>query len=166
MSHSPCQKKPEHTHSLETFSEEALWAIHLAKRSQNTLTAWTHFQKQPDRPCSLPEKARTHSLSGHIFRRSLMGQQACQKKPEHTHSLETFSEEASWAIHLARRSQNTLTAWTHFQKQPDRPCSSPEEARTQSPPGHIFRRSLMSHAAFQKKPEHTHSLDIFSEEAS
>jgi len=135
----------------------------LAKRSQNTLTYWTHFQQKPHEPCSLPEEARTHSLPGHIFRRSLMSHPACQKKPEHTHSLDTFSEGPSWAIKLARRSKNTLTLWTHFQKEPHEPCSLPEEARTHSLPGHIFRSSLMSHAACQKKPEHTHILDTFSE---
>src|SRR6266704_1728322 len=55
--------------------------------------------------------------------------------------LDTFSEGASSAIQLARRSQNTLTCY-------------------------IFRRSLISHPACQKKPEHTHFLDTFSEGAS
>ena len=204
--------------------------MQLARRSQNTLTSWTHFQKEPYQSCSLSEEARTHSLAGHIFRRSLISHAACQKKPEHTHILDTFSEGASsamqlatrsqnthfldtfpgalsamqlarrsqstltpWthfqnpishtacqkkpehthklgtfsgalsAMQLARRSQSTLTPWTHFQKEPHQPCSFPEEARPHSLAGHIFRRSLISHAACQKKPEHTHLLNTFSE---
>jgi len=165
ISHAACQKKPEHTHILDTFSE-ASSAMQPARRSQNTLTRWTHFQKEPHQPCSLPEEARTHSRPGHIFRRSLISYAACQKKPEHTHNLDTFSEGASSAMQPARSSQNTLTYWTHFQKEPHQSCSLPEEARTHSLPGHIFRRSLISHAACQKKPEPTHSLDTFSEGAS
>ena len=204
ISHAACQKKPDHTHILDTFSEGVLSAMQLARRSQNTLTSWTHFQKEPHQPCSLPEEARTHSLAGHIFRGSLISywscltmpehthildsfsegassvmqlgrthslaghicrgslisHAACQKKPEHTHILDRFSEGASSAMQLARRSQNTLTSWTHFQ-----PCSLPEEARTHSLAGHIVRGSLISHAACQKKPEHTHKLDTFSERA-
>ena len=159
ISHAACQKKPEHTHCLDTVSEGPQSAIQLARRSQNTLTTWTHFQKEPNQPCSLPEEARTHSLPGHSFRRSPISHAACQKKPEDTHFLDTFSEGASSTMQLARRSQNTLTYWTHFQKQPHQPSSLPEEARTHSLPGHILRRSLISHAAFQKKPEHTHFLD-------
>jgi len=159
ISHAAWQKKPEHTHSLDTFSERASSAMQLARRSKNTLTIWTHFQES-HQPCSLPEEARTHSLPGHIFRRGQISHAACQKKPGHTHSLDTFSEGAS-AMQLARRSQNTLTLWTHFQKEPHQLCSLPEEARTHSQPGHIFR-SLLSHAACQKNPEHTHSLDTFS----
>jgi len=160
--------------------------MQLARRSQNTLTCWTHFQKEPHQPCSLPEEARTHSHTGHIFRRSLISHAACLKKPEHTHILDTLSEGASSAMQLARRSQNTLTCWTHFEKEHHQPSSLPEEARTHSHTGHIFRRSPslpeearthshtrhsfgrspISHAAGQKKPEHTHCLDTFSEGAS
>jgi len=140
-------------------------AMQLARRCQNTLTLWTHVQKECHQPCSLPEDARTHSLPEHIFRRSLSSHAACQKKPKHTHSLDTFSEGASSAMWLVRRSQNTLTIWMHFQKEGYQPCSLPEEVRTHSHPGHIFR-SLISHAACQQKPEHTHSLDTFSKGAS
>jgi len=226
ISHPTCQKKPEHTHSLDTFSRSLIshqacqkkpehslpgyifrkspLAIQLARRSQNTLTSWIHFprslishpawQKKPEHTDSLdtfsegassalPEearthslsghifrwslishpacqkKARTHSLSGHIFRRSLISHAACQKKPEHTHSLDTFTERASSTIQLAQRTQNTLTSWMHFQRKPHQLSSLPEEARTHSLPGHIFRES-------QKKPEHTHSLETFSEGVS
>ena len=110
-------RKGQKTHLLDTFSEGA-----------SSIS-------------SLPEEARTHSHTGHIFRSSLSSHAACQKKPEHTHILDTFSEGASSAMHLARRSQ------------------------THSHTGHIFR-SLISHAACQKKPEHTHCLDTFSEGAS
>jgi len=139
LQHAACQKKPEHTHSLDTFSEGASSAMQLARRSRNTLTSWTHFQKMPHQPCSLPEEARTHSQPGHIFRRSLISHAAWQKKPEHTHNLDTFSEGASLAMQLARRSQNTLTYWTHFEKEAHQPCSLPEEARTHSLAGHILR---------------------------
>ena len=124
----------------------------LARRSQNTLTSWTHFQKEPYEPSSLPEEAKTHSQTGHILR-SLMSHAACSKKPKHTHFLDTLSG-ASGAIQFARRNQNTLTLWTH-QKEPHGPCSLPEEAKTHSLPEHIFRRSLMSHSGCQKKAEHT-----------
>jgi len=67
----------------------------LARKSQDTLTYWTHFQKEPHEPCSMPEEARRHSLPGHSFRRTLMSHAACQKKPEHTYSLDTFSEGSS-----------------------------------------------------------------------
>jgi len=184
ISHTACQKKPEHTHSLDTVSKGALSAIQLARRSQNTLTSWIHFQKEPYQPsslqecqntltawthfqephqmCNLPEEARTHSHTGHIFRRSLFSYAACKKMPEHTHILDRFSEGASSAMQLTRRSQNTLTIWTHFQKEPQKPCSFPEEARTHSLAGHIFRMSLISHAACQKKPEQTHLLDTLA----
>ena len=136
MSHPACQKKPEHTHFLNTF------------------------QKEPHEPSSLPDGARTHSQTGHILRNSIIRHLACQKKPEHTHSLDTFSEALSARLpeearthsqaghifrsfisQLARRSQNTLTSWTHLQKEPHE-------------------------LACQKKPEHTHFLDTFSEVAS
>jgi len=141
-----------------------LLAIQLARKSQNTLTVWTHFQKTPQ-SSSLPEEPRTHSLPGQIFRRNLISHPACQKKPEHTHKLDTFSERASSAIQLARRSQNTFTFWTHFYKEPYQPSTLSEEARTHSQTGHIFR-CLISHPACQKKPKHTHSLDTFSGGAS
>ena len=136
ITHSVGQKKPEHTHSLDTFSDEASTAIQLARRSQNTLTVWTN---KPHQPSSLPEGARTNSHTGHISRECLISCSACQKKPEHTHFLDTFSEEASSAL---------------------------QEARTHSLSGHIFRKSLISHPACQKRPEHTHILDTFSEGAS
>ena len=82
-------------------------------------------------------------------------------KREITHILDTFSEGASSAIQLTRRCQNTLTAWPHFQKKPHQWSSLPEDARTHSHPGHIFRRGLISHPACQKMPEGTHSLDTF-----
>jgi len=129
--------KPEYTHILDTFSEGASSAMQLARRCQNTLTNWTHFQKGPHQPSSLPEDARTHSHTGHIFRRGLISHPACQKMPEHTHMLDTFSEGASSAMQLARRRRHSLS-------------------------GHIFRRSLISHPACQNMPEHTHSLDTFS----
>jgi len=138
ISHSACQNMPEHTHSLDTFSG-ASSAIHL------------------------PEHARTHSLPGHIFRRGLISHSACQ---EHTHFLDTFSKGVSSTIQLGRRCQNTLTLWTHFDKEPLQPSSLPEDARTHSHSGHIFRRSLISHPAWQKMPEHTHFLDTFLEGAS
>jgi len=114
ISHSACQKMPEHPHILATFSKETLSAIQLARTCQNTLTIWT--QKKPHQPSSLPEHARTHLQSGH--RRSLISHPAYQKRPEHTHSLDTLSEGALLAIQLARRCQKTLTFWTHFQKGP------------------------------------------------
>src|SRR6266568_1639363 len=132
--------------------------MQLARRSQNTLTPWTHFQKEPHQPCSLPEEARTHSQPGHIFRRSLISHAACQKKPEHTHILDTFSEGASSAMQLARRSQNTLTYWTHFQKEPYQPCSLPEEARTHSHTEHIFRS--LSAIQLARRPQKTLTLWI------
>ena len=165
ISHAACQKMPEHTHSLNTFSEGASAVMQLARRSPNTLTLWTHFQKEPHQPCGLSEEARTHSQSGCISRRRVISHAACQKRSEHTHILDTFSGALS-AMQPASRSQNTLTLWTHFQKEPHRSCSLPEEARTHSHPRHIFRRRFISHAAWQKKPGHTHSLDTFSEASS
>ena len=115
ISHTACQMKPEHTHILDTFSEKASLAMQLGRRSQNTLISWTHFQRVSHQLCSLAEEARTHSSPGHIFRESLISYAAWQKKPEHTHFLHRFSERASSVMQLGRRSQNTLTYWTHFQ---------------------------------------------------
>jgi len=257
ISHLACLKMPECTHILTTFSEGAPSVIQLARRHQKTLTSWTHFQKMTYQPSNLPEDARAHLQTGHIFRtifRSLISypacqnmpehahkldtfsesHPACQNMPEHTHSLDTFSERVSsviqlarkWkkhslsghifrslishvacqyirthshtghifrrnssAIQLARTGQNMLTNWTHFQKEPHQSSSLPEDARTHSLPGHfqkephqpsslpkdarthslsrhIFRKSLISHPVCQKMPEHTHSLDTFSEKGS
>jgi len=159
-------RRCQNTHSLDTFSEETISAIQLVRTCQNTLTIWTHFQKEPHQPSSLAEDARTHSHPGHIFRRGLISHPAGQKMPEHTHILDTFSEGASSDIQLGQRWQNTLTPWAHFQKGPHQTSSLPEDARTHSQTGHIFRRSLISHPACRKMPEHTHALDTFSEGAS
>ena len=159
--HQPCSLPEEaRTNSLSGHILRRSLISHAACQKKNTLTIWTHFQKEPHQPCSLLEEARTHSQSGHIFIRSPVSHAACQKKPEHTHQLDTFSEGALSVMQLARRSQNTLTLWTHFQKELNQPCSMPE-ARTHTLSAHIFR-SLISYAACQKKPEHTHSLDTFS----
>jgi len=109
MSHPACQKKPEHTHFLDTFQKEPYEPF---RRSQNTLTDWTHFQKVPYKPSSLPEGARTHSLSGHIFRRCLMSHSAWPR----IHLLPGHIFRWSLMSHPACQRQNTLTIWTHFQK--------------------------------------------------
>ena len=133
--------------------------MQLARRSQNTLTLWTHLQREPHQPSSLPKEPRTHSLPGCIFRGSLISYPACQKKREHTHFLDIFSERA-------RRSQNTLTPWKHFQKEFHKPSSLPEEARTHLLSGHIFQGSLISTPNCQQKPWHTYILDIFLVQSS
>jgi len=162
ISYSACQKTPEDTHILDTFSDD-LSAIQLARRCQSTLTNWTHFQNHFQEPyqlsslpeyartcsqtghifrkqSSLPEHARTHSLSGHIFRKSLICYSACQKMEE------------------------TLTLWTHFQE-PHQPCSLPVYQNTLTYWTH-FQKELISHSACQNRPEHAHKLDTFSEGTS
>src|SRR6266571_4698400 len=150
---------PGHTYTLDTFSESTVSQSSLAEnarthshpghilrehcqpvqfgiKSQDTLTAWTHFeralsaspvwQKIPGHThsldtfsestvsqSSLAENARTHSQAGHIFR------EHCQP------------------VQFGRKSQNTLTSWTHFQ------------------------RALSASPVCQKMPGHPHMLDTF-----
>jgi len=94
---------PEHTHSLDTFSEGASSAIQLARRSQKALTLWTHFQEKPSaiqlaRRCQNTLTNWTHFLISHS---------ACQKMPEHTHSLDTFQNTLSviWPVKVKIHSQ-------------------------------------------------------------
>jgi len=86
--------------------------MQLARRNQDALTLWTHFQRKPHEPSSLPEEARTHSLSGHIFKESLISSPSYQQKPWHTHILDTFSADSS-ALQVARRSQKSSRKYSH-----------------------------------------------------
>jgi len=155
------QKLPEHTHMLIAFSEstvsqssltenarthsqtghifrEHCQPVQIARKCQDTLTAWTHFQralsaslvwqemlghthsldtfsKSTVSQSRLPGNARTHSQPGHILR------EHCQP------------------VQIARKCWDTLTPWTHFQ------------------------RALLASPDCQEMLGHTHSLDTFSE---
>ena len=173
---------PEHTHTLDTFSGSTIsqaslrenakthshtgdifncQSVRFSRKCQNTLTAWTHFQ------------------------RALSASPVQQKMPGHTHSLDTFSESTCQSVQFGRKSQDTLTTWTHFHRALSA-SSVWQEIPGHSHTGHIFRehcqpvqldrkfqdtltswthfqRALSASPVWHKMPEHTHSLETFSE---
>jgi len=131
----------------------------------------------------LAGNARSHSHTGHIFKDHTVSQsRLAGNARSYSHTGHIFREHCQ-PVQIGRKYQNTLTAWTHFQRALS---ASPDwqempghthsldtfsestvsqsrlagNARTHSQPGHIFREHCQP---VQIGVRHTHTLDTFSE---